>query len=175
MMTCQRIEKQLSAYLEGELAAGERAEVERHLAACADCAELLGLMRETMTATDGFPEAEPSAALMARLYGIPEGKAAKAAKKRFLRTAFEWLARPALQPAYAAATGFLIVLCFVLFHPEGRGIRKAIDVQLHRGIGTVEKLYADAGGIKGEIRAVSAGVVKSFNSLGLLQGSENKK
>ena len=172
MMTCQRIEELLSAYLEGELAAAERAEVESHLAGCRECAELAGLVREEMAAAAAFPEAEPSPALLARLYAIPE---TKREKKRFFQPVFDWLARPALKPVYATATGVLIVLTFVLFHPEGRGIRKAIDVQLHRGIGTVEKLYADAGGLKGEIKAVSAGVVKSFNSLGLLQGDENKK
>ncbi len=172
MMTCERIEELLSAYLEGELAAAERAEVEGHLSACADCAELAALMREEIAAAAAFPEVEPSPELMARLYDVP---GAKREKKRFLRPVFDWLARPALQPVYAALTGLFIVLSFVLFHPEGRGIRKAIDVQLHRGIGTVEKLYADAGGLKGDIKAVSAGVVKSFNSLGLLQGGENKK
>lgn len=172
MMTCQRIEELLSPYLEGELAAAERAEVEGHLAGCRECAELAALMREEMAAAAAFPEAEPSPELMARLYAIP---GMKREKKPFFRPVFDWLARPALQPVYAAATGFLIVVTFVLFHPEGRGIRKAIDVQLHRGIGTVEKLYADAGGLKGEIKAVSAGVVKSFNSLGLLQGDKNKK
>lgn len=172
MMTCQRIEELLSAYLEGELRAAERAEVEGHLADCPECAGLAALMREEMAAAAAFPEVEPSAELLARLYAVPE---ANREKKRFLQPVFDWLARPALQPVYAAAAGVLIVLSFVAFHPEGRGIRKAIDVQLHRGIGTVEKLYADAGGLKGEIKAVSAGVVKSFNSLGLLQGDENKK
>ena len=171
-MTCERIEELLSAYLEGGLSAAQRADVEAHIAGCADCAALLGLMRETMTATAGFPEAEPSAGLMARLYGIPEEKAAK---KRFFRTAFEWMGRPALQPVYAASTAALIVLSFVLFHPEGRGIRKAIDVQFHRSIGAVEKLYADAGGLKGEIRALSANMVKSFNTLGLAGGDEKKQ
>jgi hypothetical protein len=171
MMTCQRIEELLSAYLERELRAAEKAEVEAHLAACPECAELAALTREEMAAAAAFPEVEPSGELMARLYAVPE---ARREKRRFLRPVFDWLARPALQPVYAAATGLLIVLTFVLFHPEGRGIRKAIDVQLHRGIGTVEKLYADAGGLKGEIKAVSAGVVKSFNSLGLLQGDEKK-
>jgi predicted anti-sigma-YlaC factor YlaD len=172
MMTCVRIEELLSAYLEGELAAAKKAEVEGHLAVCADCAELAALMREEIAAAAAFPEVEPSAALIARLYEVP---GERAARKRLFRPFFDWLARPALQPVYAALTGLFIVLSFVLFHPEGRGIRKAIDVQFHRGIGTVEKLYADAGGLKGEIKAVSAGVVKSFNSLGLLQGSENKK
>lgn len=175
-MTCERIEGLLSAYLEGELAAAERAGVEAHLAACSGCAALLGLLRETMAATAGFPEVEPPAGLMARLYGIPETEAAKSGgRKPFFRPIFDWLGRPALQPVYAAFTVLFIALSFVLFHPEGRGIRKQIDVQFHRGVGAVEKLYADAGGIKGEVRAVSANVVKSFNTLGLLGGDEKKQ
>lgn len=168
-MTCERFEELLSAYLEGELAAGERAEVEAHLAACPACAEIAALMRETMAATAAFPEAAPSAGLLARLYAIPEEAPAK---KRLFRPVFDWLTRPALQPVYAALTGVFIVLSFVIFHPEGRGIRKAIDVQLHKGIGTVEKLYADAGTVKGEVGAFAGNVIKSFNTLGLLGGNE---
>ena len=172
MMTCERIEELLSAYLEGDLAAAEKAEVDAHLAGCAECSGLAALMREALAAAAAFPEVEPSPELLAGLYAIPE---AKREKKRFFQPVFDWLGRPALQPVYAAATGLLIVLSFVLFHPEGRGIRKAIDVQFHRGVGTVEKLYADAGGLKGEIKAVSANVVKSFNTLGLLKGDEKKQ
>jgi predicted anti-sigma-YlaC factor YlaD len=171
-MTCQRIEELLSAYLEGELAPEVRAEVETHLKSCPECAELAGLMKETLAAAAGFAEAEPSPGLYARLYGITE---AKREKKRVFRPVFEWLTRPALQPVYATLTGLFIVLSFVLFHPEGRGIRKQINVQLHRGIGTVEKLYADAGSVKGDIKAFSANVVKSFNTLGLLGGDGEKK
>ena len=172
-MTCERTEGLLSAYLEGELAAAERAGVEAHLAACPACAGLLGLLQETLAATAGFPEAEPSAGLMARLYAIPE--TAAAGRKPFFRPIFDWLGRPALQPVYAALTAVFIALSFVLFHPEGRGIRKQVSVQFHRGVGTVEKLYADAGGLKGEVRAVSADVLKSFNTLGLLGGDEKKQ
>ena len=172
-MTCERTEGLLSAYLEGELAAAERAGVEAHLAACPACAGLLGLLKETLAATAGFPDAEPSAGLMARLYAIPE--TAAAGRKPFFRPIFDWLGRPALQPVYAALTAVFIALSFVLFHPEGRGIRKQVSVQFHRGVGTVEKLYADAGGLKGEVRAVSADVLKSFNTLGLLGGDEKKQ
>ncbi len=171
-MTCERFEELLSAYLEGELSAPERAEVESHLASCRECAELAGLMRETMAAATAFPEVEPSPALYAKLYGIPE---ATREKKRIFRPVFGWLTKPALQPVYAALTGLFIVLSFVLFHPEGRGIRKQINLKLHQGIGTVEKLYADAGSIKGEINVLSADVVKSFNTLGLLGGDEKKQ
>jgi anti-sigma factor RsiW len=174
-MTCKRIEQLLSAYLEGGLSAAEKARVDGHLAGCPECASLLALMKETMAATAGFPEAEPSEGLMARLYAIPEEAATRAEKKRSFRTAFDWLGRPSLQPVYAAFSVVLMVLSFVLFHPEARGIRKAVNVQFHRSIGAVEKLYAEAGGIKGEIRALSANVVKSFNTLGLAGGNENKK
>lgn len=169
-MTCQRFEDLLSAYHEGGLSAAERAEMDAHLAACPGCAELAGLMKDLMAAGSAFPEAEPSPALMARLYAVPEERAAK---RRLFRPAFDWLTRPALQPVYAALTGVFVVLSFVLFHPEGRGIRKAIDVQVHRGAAKVERLWAGAGTIKGEVGAFAGQVIKSFDSLGLLGGNEN--
>lgn len=172
MMTCERIEELLSAYLEGELGAAEKAGVEAHLAACPECAELAALIKEGLEAAASFPEAVPSAELMARLYAVPE---ARRERKRFFRPVFDWLGRPALQPVYAAVTALLMVGSFVLFHPEGRGVRKEIEARFHRGVGTVEKLYADAGGLKGEIRAVSASFVKSFNALGLLKGDEKQQ
>lgn len=171
-MTCERIEELLSGYLEGELAGPESAAVAAHLAACPACAELAGLMKETLGAVTGFPEAEPSPELMAALYAIPERKAAR---KRWFRAVPEFLARPALQPVYAAFTVLLIALTFVLFHPEGRGIRKGVSVQFHKGVGAVEKLYANAGGLGSEIRAVSANFIKSFKNLDLLKGGEEKK
>ena len=171
-MTCQRFEELLSAYLERELAAAEKAEADVHLAACPDCAALLALMKDMTGAMAAFPHSEPSRALLSRHYAIP---AAKLETRKFFRPAFDWLTRPALQPVYAAFTVLFIALSFVLFHPEGRGIRKQINVKFHRGVGTVEKLYAEAGSIKGEIGALTGNVVKSFNSLGLLGGDEKKQ
>ena len=168
-MTCERFEELLSAYLEGKLAAAEKAEVDVHLAACPECAALLALMKDMTGAMAGFPLAEPSADLMASLYAIP---AAKREKKRLFRPAFDWLTRPALQPVYAAFTVLFIALSFVLFHPGGRGIRKQFDLTFHRGIGTVEKLYAEAGTIKGEIGSLTTTVVKSFKNLDLLKSGE---
>ena len=170
-MTCDRIEELLSAYLEGELAPKDQAEVETHLASCPDCAELAGLMKRTLAATAAFPEVEPSPALFARLYVIPERRREK---RRLVRPVFEWLTRPALQPVYAALTAFIAVLTFVLFHPEGQGIRKKIDIGLHRGLGTVEKLYADAGTIKGQVGVLAGNMIKSFDTLGLSQAKDKK-
>jgi anti-sigma factor RsiW len=171
-MTCERFEELLSAYIEGGLTAAERAEMDAHRAACPACADLADLVRETVAAAASFPEAEPSPALMARLYAIPEERASK---KRLFRPVFDWLARPALQPVYAGVAGLFLVVSFVFFHPEGRGIRKQINIEFHRGVGAVEKLYADAGSLKGDIKALSANVVRSIDALGLLGGDENKK
>jgi hypothetical protein len=171
-MTCERIEELLSAYLEGELGAAERAEVDGHLAACPECAALVALMQETTGAMAAFPEAEPSPTLLSSLYAIPAGKRKK---KRLFRPVFDYLMRPALQPVYAAFTVLFIALSFVLFHPEGRGIRKQFDLTFHRGIGTVEKLYSDAGSIKGEIGNFTTNVAKSIKNLDLLKGGEEKQ
>jgi predicted anti-sigma-YlaC factor YlaD len=168
-MTCERIEELLSAYLEGELAAAEKAEMDVHLAACPECAALLALMKDMSGAMAAFGEVEPSPALLSRLYAIP---AEKSERKRWFRPVFDWLTRPALQPVYAAFTVLFVAVSFVLFHPEGRGIRKQFDLTFHRGIGTVEKLYAGAGSLKSDVGSFAGNVVKSVKTLDLLKGGE---
>jgi len=171
-MTCERIEELLSAYLEGELGPAERAGIDRHLAACPGCAALLEGLREATAVLAAVPAIEPSPALLARLYAISERKAGK---KGWLQAAFDFLNRPALQPVYAAFTVMLVVTSFVLFHPEGQAIRKSIDVQLHRGFGTVEKLYAEAGSLKGELGEFTGNIVRSVKNLELLGTREDKQ
>ncbi len=170
-MTCERIEELLSAYLEGELGAAERAEVESHLASCPACAGLLEALREVTGAMASFPEAEPSPALMARLYGIPERKAGR---KKWLRPVFDLLTRPALQPVYAAFTVLFLVLSFVLYLPQGQAIRKELDIRFHRGLGTIEKLYAGAGSITSELGEFTGNVLRSFKTVDLLKAGEDK-
>src|SRR5215471_7579683 len=41
----ERQREQLSAYIDGELSAAERAELERHIPACPECQEALGELR----------------------------------------------------------------------------------------------------------------------------------
>lgn len=167
-MTCERIEELLSAYLEGELSDAGRREVDAHLAGCPACAGLLDVLRETRVALAGFPEVEPGAGLMAKLYAIPE-------KKRFFRPALRFLLRPDLQPVYAAFSVLLIGLSFVFFLPQGSGIRKELDRQLHLGYGQVEKLYAKAESVTDELGSLSNTVVDSIKTLNPLKGQEDKQ
>lgn len=164
-MTCERIEELLSAYLEGELSEDARRGLEAHCASCPDCAALLAALRETREALAGFPEAEPPAGLMAGLYAIP-------ARKRKLRPFFEVLLRPALQPVYAAFSVLTLFVSFVLFVPQGSGIRKAVNRQIHLGYGQVEKLYAKAGSLTDELGGIKDSVVDSIKTLNPLKGEE---
>jgi anti-sigma factor RsiW len=167
-MNCERFEELLSAYLEGELSAGERAEMDAHLAACAACAELLAVSREMREALAGFPEAEPGPELMARLYAVPE-------KKKFFKPAFQFLLRPDLQPVFAALSVLFIAVSFVFTAPQGRGIRKAIDRQIHLGYSEAEKLYAKAGSLTDELGSLKTTVADSIKTLNPLKGQEDQK
>ena len=167
-MTCERFEELLSAYLEGDISPEEKREMDAHLASCPACAELLTVFRETQEALKGFPEAEPSPALIARLYGIPE-------KKSFFKPVFDFLLRPALQPVFAALSALFIAISFVFFLPQGRGIQKAIDRQLHLGYSQVEKLYAKAGSVTDELGSLKNTVVDSIKTLTPEKGQEDKK
>jgi anti-sigma factor RsiW len=60
MMRCRSCEKQLSAWLDGELAPGRAAEVEAHVAACPACAARAARLREVSALVDGLPSPVPS-------------------------------------------------------------------------------------------------------------------
>jgi hypothetical protein len=167
-MTCERIEELLSAYLEGELSGAERREVDAHLAGCPACAGLLAILRETQEALAGFPEVEPGPALMAKLYAIPE-------KKRFFKPVLGLLLRPSLQPVYAAFSVLFIALSFVFFTPQGNGVRKELDRQIHLGYGQVEKIYVKAESLTDELGSLSSTVVDSIKTLNPLKGQEDKR
>jgi anti-sigma factor RsiW len=167
-MTCERFEELLSAYLEGELDAAEREAFGSHLASCPACAELLAVFRETQAALAGFPEAEPSPTLMAKLYAIPE-------KKSFFRPVLGFLLRPDLQPVFATFSALLIAVSFIFFAPQGHGVQKAIDRQLHLGYNQVERLYAKAGSLTDELGSLKNTVVDSIKTLNPLKGQEDKK
>ena len=52
-MTCRELVEFLSAYLAGELAAGEQARFDGHLAECPDCVRYLRSYEETMALAKG--------------------------------------------------------------------------------------------------------------------------
>lgn len=157
-MTCDNIAELMSPYLEGELPSGERELFETHLESCLECRELLDLMRETRTAMAGFPEIEVPPALLERLRAIPD-------RKTGLRAGLEWLMRPALQPALSAAAIFLTLFSFFVFNPDRGRIQKAVDLNFHRGISRVERIWARAENITQALAGYTDDILVSLSNL----------
>jgi anti-sigma factor RsiW len=70
-MTCDRIAGLLSPYIDGEIAAGERSEVEAHLIRCASCSRQLASVRSLKHAIARLPgREEPPGAVRARIESL---------------------------------------------------------------------------------------------------------
>lgn len=98
-MTCERMEQELIAYLDGRAAAAQRREVEEHLAVCAECGARAAEFRRVSSLLDEYPAADPSpyfdARLRSRLAGEPRPG---------------WWSRWIPQPRLALATAALFAL-----------------------------------------------------------------
>jgi anti-sigma factor RsiW len=67
-MTCAERRESLSAYVDDELAPGERAELDAHLAGCATCREALAAQRRLAEQLAGLPAAAPPGDFEARFW-----------------------------------------------------------------------------------------------------------
>jgi len=65
---CRHLLGDLSDYLDGEASAELCAEIERHLADCADCRVMLDTLRKTMLLYRGLPQPDLSPQARERLY-----------------------------------------------------------------------------------------------------------
>ena len=164
-MACERIEGLLTAYLDGDLSAGEKALVDEHVRICADCASLLSYMRATAESLSAFPEIEPSLSLREKLYAIP-------ARKKKFRLALDFMLKPSLQPIFAAATVFLIIFSFYMFNPDKNLIDKALSRQFHRSYSRFEKLYAGAGSFTDSLGSYVDNVIVSLKKINPLGRNE---
>ena len=167
-MTCERPRELFSAYLEGLLEPALRRAVEDHLAVCPDCRALLASLRTVNDTLAGWPELEPSPALLARLNAIP------AARKRF-RLVPDVLLRPALQPYFAGAAVLLVFVSFLFLAPQGRAFQKAINRQVHLGWSEAERIYAKAGSVTERLGEYRDNLLGSLRTLNILKKSETEK
>jgi anti-sigma factor RsiW len=73
-MSCA-FEEELTAYIDGELPAARRTEVEAHLGTCAECKSTEALLRRTVASMATLPEFVPSAdtrrAVLAKVDALP--------------------------------------------------------------------------------------------------------
>jgi len=97
-MTCANFEIALCDYLDGTLAAADRAEVERHLAGCPTCAELESDARAALQFMERAADVEPPPELVTKLFAIAQMPEAKTRVRRGIRGWLERLVQPILQP-----------------------------------------------------------------------------
>lgn len=165
-MSCDWIEELLSPYLEDGVSAGERKTVEEHLRTCPNCASLLASLKDITSSLAGFPEVKMSESLLDRLSEIP-------LKKRRFIPSFDFLLRPSLQPLFAAATVFLILISFYAFSPHKRQIDRVIGRQIHLGYSKIERLYVKAESFTGSLAEYKDNLLVSLQNRGVLRGGED--
>lgn len=164
-MTCERMEELFSAFLEDELDSAEKRRFEDHLRFCPECADLLGRLRVLTESLNTFPEVAVPPRLVERLRAIP----ARRRPFKIFQSVADFLLKPSLQPVYAAAAGVLILISTIVFHPDSPGIRRDIDLQIHKSYAQAERLYARAGALAGELGAITETAIDSVKNLPVLQ------
>jgi hypothetical protein len=115
---CEEFSEALSAYLDGELSAEERSQLETHLEGCPRCQEELKSLRAVSSLVTSLPEVTPSPAFLSAL-----GRGFEK-RRRWLRPIP--LFKGDLIPALAAAAVILISVTMVLVVPSVSRLRRAV-------------------------------------------------
>ena len=122
-MKCTDLEALLCDYVDGVLSESERATVELHLAACADCRELVADCRAALQFMDTAADVEPPPALVnAILFEVRSGSSTpvrKSGAKSWLGRLFE----PILQPKFAMGMAMTILSFSMLGRVAGIPVR----------------------------------------------------
>jgi len=101
---CSGIVKKLSAYMDGELGSSDRSTVERHLAACADCAAQLRRLLTLDAGIKQLPGITPSPFFAAKVTAAAKYiETSRASLRRFLRLPV---------PAMALLVSFIVLNIF---------------------------------------------------------------
>jgi hypothetical protein len=118
---CRRAEELFSDHLEGALPPPLSADLESHLASCADCRVLLATVAEVVEALKAYPVLEPPATLAERA-----AAAALAAPRPASRVRLRWpdLGLPAGLQALAAALALALTGTALLAATEGARLKE---------------------------------------------------
>ena len=129
-MTCANLEIALCDYLDGTLAAAEKAEVERHLSTCAACAELARDASTAMAFMERAADVEPPPELVTRMFAIPGTREARSPVGAGVRGWFRNLMQPMLQPRMAMGLSLTILFFGMMVRCAGIPERKLSAAEL---------------------------------------------
>ncbi|MGA2436283.1 MAG: zf-HC2 domain-containing protein [Bryobacteraceae bacterium] len=119
-MNCAELEILFCDYLDGTLAAGRGAEIERHLAQCAACAAMARDAAAAVEFIDRAGRVEPPPELLTRiLFELPAARHARARAPHPLRRWLDRWIQPALQPRLAMGFAMTILSISLLWHTTG--------------------------------------------------------
>ena len=110
-MSCEKFESRMLGYIDGRLKESERAEVEKHLAACAPCTLRVEEFRAVSALLDELPVIEPSAEFDTRVRALVAAEPVKKDQWAWLR----------VSPRIALAASALVVAALWLGlypHPQ---------------------------------------------------------
>ena len=142
MKNHDRIQKQLSAYLDDELSPEQRTSVETHLSECHECAEMLADFQQNRQWIGALThEAPPIADLV-----LPQLSDRGPVRRRFFPSFSElwhWLSRPAISSVGALAMVGLVValLYFNLMMPGAQDTYTADPLDFYLAVHTEDTAY----------------------------------
>jgi hypothetical protein len=118
-MTHLELENLASEYLEGQLDAARRSQVEVHLGECASCRELLADLRRVVELCRSAEELEPAPWLIPKILRATVGE-----RKPTLGERLAALLRPSGQPRLAYAVAMAIFSFSIIVNAAGLDLRK---------------------------------------------------
>src|SRR5713101_2783004 len=128
-MSCTRMENRIVPYVDGRMKENERAQVEKHLAACPACRLRVNEFRAVTGLLEELPQIEPSAAFDARVR-------ARVAAEPVKHSRWAWLA---VSPRAAfAASMLLIATVWIASHPGIVNIADNDDPQIQQDLPVLE-------------------------------------
>ncbi|MFQ5810296.1 MAG: anti-sigma factor family protein [Armatimonadota bacterium] len=108
-MSCRRVKRLLSIYMDDDCSPGERAQVEEHVEACGDCAGLLDELRRTTELVSSLPAEETSDGFMSAL--TPKlRELEQAPEPGLLRRAMQWITDSQVRWQTATAGALVLVV-----------------------------------------------------------------
>lgn len=101
-MKCQKCQRKLTAYMDGELSKEEKAHIASHIQSCPECAHTMQMLSRSCDALKWLPEADPPSHFFIRL------KARMASEKKDRKE--RWIERVLLPASAVAVVGMGIFL-----------------------------------------------------------------
>jgi hypothetical protein len=154
-MTHLELENLASEYLEGQLDAARRGQVEVHLEECASCRELIDDLRRVVELCRAAEELEPAPWLIPKILRATVGE-----RKPTLGERFAAFLRPSGQPRLAYAVAMAIFSFSIIVNAAGLDLRKLTLADLsprtwfHEANRTGHLLYARAEKFYYDLRVV---------------------